>query len=517
VLLKRHEQAWAKLWRKFDIQVEGDDFSQRVLRLHIFHLLQTASMHNSQIDAGLPARGLHGEAYRGHVFWDEIFAMFFYDMHMPEVSRALLLYRYRRLTQARESAKKAGYSGAMFPWQSGSSGKEETQVIHLNPMSGRWGPDYSFLQRHVSFAVAYNTWQYYQRTGDFDFLRSYGAEMLLSIAQFAASLAKFSPKDKRYHTKKLMGPDEFHEALPGSSQPGFRDNAYSNLMIVWTLLKAQEALSVLPEASQAKILKRIRLSRKELERWDDIARRMKIIINRQGIISQFEGYFGLRELDWEKYKSRYGNIRRMDRILKSEGESPNDYKVAKQADALMFFYLFSLPEIEAIFQRLGYKMNKGILRKNYQYYLKRTSHGSTLSKVVYCYLAHLLGGTRESWQWYQDVLRSDLYDTQGNTTHEGIHAGIMAGSIDIAMRGFAGISLQDDIIRINPRLPRRWQGMKLRFCHKKIWFSLSINKSKISLLIKGPAGKFLKIPIEINHKIHNLALGKTCRFSLHKK
>lgn len=512
--LLTHQQAWERLWNRFDIQIEGDSFSQKILRLHVFHLLQSASIHNIKIDAGFPARGLHGEAYHGHIFWDEIFGMPFYDLHIPEISKALLLYRYRRLAKARDNAKKAGFRGAMFPWQSASSGKEETPVIHLNPMSGVWGSDYSFLQRHVSFAVAYNVWQYYRRTGDLDFLLNYGAEMMLSIAKFAGSLTKYNPQDKRYHTYGVVGPDEFHESLSGSSQSGIKDNAYTNLMIVWTLLKVEELLYILPDVEKTQILKRLRIRQTELKRWDDITRRMNIIFNSEGIIGQFDGYFGLKELDWDSYRSKYGNIQRMDRILKAEGDSPDDYKVSKQTDALMFFYLLELSEIESILRRLGYSFNKKLLKKNYEYYLKRTSHGSTLSKVVYCFLAQLLGGTKQAWQLFKEVLESDIYDTQGETTPEGIHTGVMAGSIDIVTRGFAGLSTRGDIIRINPDLPKDWQKIKLRFYYKEKWISLSITNYQISIMIPGPTTKSVKLPVEISGCLRYIPLGKRVNVSL---
>ena len=512
-LLVTHQQAWERLWKRFDIQIKGDDFSQKVLRLHIFHLLQTISIHNLKIDAGLPARGLHGEAYRGHIFWDQVFAIPFYDLHIPEISKALLLYRYRRLDKAKENAKKAGFRGVMFPWQSGSSGKEETPAIHLNPMSGTWGPDYSHLQRHVSFAIAYSVWQHYKRLGDFDFLLSYGAEMILLIAQFGASLTKYSSKDGRYHTAGTVGPDEFHEGNSTVSEPGLKDNAYTNLMIVWTLMKAKEVLSILPEGDRLQIMKRLRLKDKDLHRWDDITKKMNIVINDDGIISQFDGYFGLKELDWHGYIARYGNIHRLDRILKAEGESPNDYKVSKQADVLMFFYLIELSEIENIFKRLGYSFDRDTFRKNFDYYVVRTSHGSTLSRFVHCFLAQLLGGPRESWGWFREVLESDFYDTQGETTPEGIHTGVMAGSIDIVIRGFLGIDTQGDILRINPSLPKNWQRVKLRFRHKDRWVSLSLTKSQIIILIQGPMTKPVKVPVEINNKLYNLFLGKSAKIS----
>ena len=153
------------------------------LRLHVFHLLQTVSPHSIDLDVGIPARGLHGEAYRGHVFWDEMFVLPFLNLRLPEVARSMLLYRWRRLPQARASARSAGHRGAMFPWQSGATGREESQTLHLNPRSGRWLPDNSHLQRHIGLAVAYNTWRYYEATGDVDFLTEYGAELILSVAR----------------------------------------------------------------------------------------------------------------------------------------------------------------------------------------------------------------------------------------------------------------------------------------------------------------------------------------------
>ncbi|MFH1578293.1 MAG: glycosyl hydrolase family 65 protein [Candidatus Omnitrophota bacterium] len=516
-LLKTHKKAWAELWDKVDIQIEGDSFSQKMLRLNMFHLLQSASLHNIKIDAGLPARGLHGEAYRGHIFWDGIFSLPFYNFHIPQISKALLMYRYRRLLPAREYAKAKGYIGAMFPWQSASSGREETQILHLNPMSGEWDPDYSSLQRHVSFAILYNTWQYYKITGDFDFLLRYGAEMILSIAQFAGSLTKYSPKDGKFHTKGIMGPDEFHEAWPGSSKPGLNDNAYTNFMIVWSLLIARKVICLLPEAARKKLLNKIGITQKELDLWHEITHKMNIIFNSRGIISQFEGYFKLKELDWDNYRAKYRTIQRMDRILKALGKSPDAYKVTKQADVLMIFYLFPLIEVTDLFRRLGYSFDRNNLKKNYEYYAQRTSHGSTLSKVVHCLVARQLQMPQESWQWFIGVLESDFYDIQGGTTPEGIHTGVMGGSIDIVTRSFAGINILDGHIRIRPNLPKSWQKIKLKFLYKGKQISLSITKSQIIILIKGPRTKFFKVPIEINDRFHHLPLGRRSKISLRKR
>jgi hypothetical protein len=152
----------------------------------------------ADLDAGLPARGLNGEAYRGHVFWDEIYVFPYLNIRLPEVTRGLLLYRYRRLGEARAAALEAGFRGAMFPWQSGSEGIEETQRVHLNPLSGHWDRDLSHNQRHVNAAIFYNIWHYYQATDDVAFLRDYGAEVMLEIARFWASIAHFNPERGRY-------------------------------------------------------------------------------------------------------------------------------------------------------------------------------------------------------------------------------------------------------------------------------------------------------------------------------
>lgn len=512
-----HEKAWLRLWDKADIRVEGDTFSQKILRLHIFHLLQTASPHSARIDAGLPARGLHGEAYRGHIFWDELFARPFYDLHIPEVTESLLLYRYRRLSEARRYARANAYRGAMFPWQSGSSGREETQVIHLNPMSGKWGPDLSSRQRHISFAIAYNVWKHYSLTGDFNFFLKYGAEIFLSIAQFCASLIRYDPKDGRFHTQGIMGPDEFHEKLPLSRTPGLRDNAYSNLMISWVLSKANEIFTILPMEHKRSLLRRLRLREKEIRHWADMAKKMKIIFNEKGIISQFEGYFKLREINWERYRAKYHNIHRLDRILKAEGNSPDDYKVSKQADSLMIFYLFTLSEAEDIFKNLGYSFDAEKLRKNYQYYIKRTSHGSSLSKVVHCFIAHKLGFYNDSWDLFVESLEADFYDIQGGTALEGIHLGVMGGTVYIVRKAFAGVEFLKDRIRIEPSLPKSWHKLEFKFFYRGRWISLTIRKSQVIIFIHALGAKPLSFRVEVNRQIHDLFSGKIYKIPLRDK
>ena len=505
-----HIKAWRDIWKKYDIVIEGDVFSQLAIRLHTYHLLQTASPHTTTRDAGMPARGLTGEAYRGHIFWDDLFIMPFFDMRSPDITKGLLRYRSSRLGEARKYAKRNGYKGSMYPWQSGSKGVEETQVIHLNPLSGKWDPDFSCIQRHVSFSIAYNFWNYWWHTRDDQFLIEEGAEAILSVAHFASSLVFFNKKDKKYHSKGLMGPDEFHEM--NSNYPkehGLRNNAYTNFLISWVLNRALEVVDILPEADSQRLLKLLMLTEKDLATWATIASSMKVLTNKEGIISQFEGYFGLRELDWAAYRKKYDNIHRMDRILKAEGKTPDSYKVAKQADALQLFYLFPLDEIKELFGSLGLKFTKSLLKKNYDYYVKRTSHGSTLSKVVHCYIAHVLGRENEAWDWYQEVLRSDVLDTQGGTTREGIHTGVMASSVMIALRAFAGLELHRDCITFTPKLPNKWKKMKFFFTFQGTDFDCEVSKKRICIKMKGSKNKVYPFPIIVNKRSYLLAMGTT--------
>lgn len=492
-LLKASTIAWEGYWGKMDIKIYGDRLVQKMVRLHLYHSLASVSPYTSQLDAGIPARGLHGEAYRGHIFWDELYVMPFYDFHFPNTARAALMYRYRRLPAAREAAASEGYQGAQFPWQSGSSGKEETQSLHLNPISGHWGPDYSHLQRHVSLAIAYNVWHYYWITGDEDFINQAGAELFLSICKYWSSQAVYDSKEGRYHITGIVGPDEFHETYPGSETEGLRDNFYTNVMASWVFQRATTILDLLPPGRTAEVLKELKISADDLKRWQEIAQKLYLSISDQGIFEQFKGYFDLKELDWEAYRNQYQDIHRMDRILKSEGKSPNAYKVAKQADTLMLF--FNLPEIgvSKLVSNMGYQVPEDLLEKNLHYYLQRTSHGSTLSRLVHAALAHQTGNYELSWKLYQEALRSDYLDIQGGTTREGIHLGVMAGTVVFLYKAYAGLNWYDDTLVLSPRLPTGWQGLYFNLSFRGQRYYFEIYPDHIRLKNDGPEEKQVEI------------------------
>ncbi len=458
-LLADHEMRWEHLWRRFDVRFEHSENGEAdrvslIVHLYLFHLLQTLSPHTMDMDVGVPSRGWHGEAYRGHVFWDELFVFPILNLRLPEITRALLMYRYRRLDEARANAAQTGYRGAIYPWQSGSDGREESQRIHLNPKSGRWIPDNSHLQRHVNSAIAYNIWRYVEVTDDCEFMSFYGAEMLLEIARFWVSLTTYNPKLDRYEILGVMGPDEYHDGYPEADAPGLDNNAYTNVMAAWVLDTALEVLESLSEVRQRELREDLDLTEEELEEWRTVSRRLRIVFHeeRPEIISQFERYEELEEFDWEGYRERYDDIQRLDRILEAEDDTPNRYKASKQADVLMLFYLFSAEELERLFHQLGYEFDPEMIPANISYYLERTSHGSTLSWVVHSWVLARLDRAR-SWTLFRGALHSDIQDIQGGTTPEGIHLGAMAGAVDILTRGYIGLEPRGGVLRFNPCLP----------------------------------------------------------------
>ncbi|MFF2779564.1 glycoside hydrolase family 65 protein [Streptomyces sp. NPDC058052] len=485
-----HEAAWRELWEQGELQVPGEP--GRLLRLHTFHLLQTLSPHTAGLDVGVPARGLHGEAYRGHVFWDELFVLPYLDLHFPDVAKALLRYRHRRLPAAREAARQAGLAGAMYPWQSGGSGDEETQEVHLNPRSGRWLPDRSRLQRHVGSAVAYNVWKYARATGDDDFLQGEGAEIMLEVARYWAVAAERDPVLDRYRLRGVVGPDEYHDAYPGAVAPGVDDNAYTNVAAAWVLARGLDLLRELPAGRRAELRERLGLDEGETARWDEVSRRLYVPFHR-GVISQFAGFGELAELDWERYRARYGDIRRLDRILEAEGDTVNRYQASKQADTLMLGHLFRPDELSALFARLGHRLDDETWRATVDYYLRRTSHGSTLSGLVHGWVLARLKGAG-AWPYCEEALRSDVADVQGGTTGEGIHLGAMAGTIDLVERGITGLEAGPDGLRVAPVVLRELPRFAFTLCcggHRGV--RLRVLPGRLG--VRVPAGRGGPLPL----------------------
>ncbi|MDX5481104.1 MAG: glycoside hydrolase family 65 protein [Hymenobacteraceae bacterium] len=514
-LLEASSRAWQRTWKRCDLELTCNQEAQSVLRLHVFHLLQTVSANSVGRDVGVPARGWHGEAYRGHIFWDELFIFPFLNLRLPDLTRALLMYRYRRLPEARHAAVEAGYRGAMFPWQSGSNGREESQIIHLNPKSGRWLPDNTFLQRHINAAVAYNVWHYYQATHDREFLAFYGAELIFEIAQFWSTIAIFSQEKGRYEIRNVVGPDEYHTEYPDSTSPGLNNNAYTNVMAVWVIQCALQVMQLLDSSRVNELKDKCNLTTEDVERWQHISSRMYVpFVGDSDIIAQFEGYDQLQEFPWEEYRVKYGESMRLDRILESENDNVNKYKASKQADVLMLFYLFSTEELTQIFLQMDYTFNPECIQKNIAYYEGRTSHGSTLSKIVHSWVL-ARSDRKRSWTNFKIALMSDVEDVQGGTTPEGIHLGAMAGTVDLVQRCFTGLEIRDEVLWFNPVLPDEIGCLNFQLRYRSHWLSLQLTHDK--MLITFDKGWSKEVKIGVRGEVYTFTTGEKREFDIKRE
>ena len=509
-MLAHHEDAWARLLRLFEIKISGHAQVQLILNLHVFHLLQTLSPHTAELDAGVPARGLHGEGYRGHIFWDELFVLPLLTSRMPSVARSLITYRWRRLPAAREAATAAGYRGALFPWQSGSDGREETPRWLLNRRSGRWVPDFSHLQRHAGLTVAYNAWQYFLATRDREWLLRHGAELIVEVARCVVSMADYEKEMDRFHLRGVMGPDEYHTGPADDPGAGLDDNAYTNVMAAWVCAQAAAIMAMLHGHDLEDLQGRLAVKSGESAEWLHVSQRMAVPFH-DGIISQFQGYEDLEELDWEHYRNKYQNIERLDLILEAEGDSTNRYRLAKQADVLMLMYVFGEKELLLVLSRLGYTITAAQIANTVNYYLARTAHGSTLSRVAH---ASVLAATdpERAWATFREALSADLDDTQGGTTRTGIHLGAMAGSIDVIQRSFAGLRITSDALHFAPKMPKGLPALSFHVRYRDHVLDVGLEHGKLT--VSAAPGDAPDILVQIGSESVQLGAGESRVFVL---
>lgn len=483
---KNSYQYWQELWRTKDIEIVGDDAMQKLVRMNVFHLNQMANPHaNPYLDASVGSRGLTGEGYRGHIFWDELFALPYYSANEPISAEALLQYRIHRLSAAEKNAISEDEVGAMYPWQSGMYGDEQSQLIHLNTVDNTWIPDNSRLQRHVSLAIAYDMWVYQQMTGKTDVLADDGLKMLIQIARFWINKAQ---KDgDRYSIKGVMGPNEFHEEVPGSVTGGLPNNAYTNVMVVW-LLNYIHHLKQIQPLDFDRVAESIGYTHEEQQKAQALRYHLKLSISASGIVEQYQGFSQLKPLDFQAYEDKYGDIHRIDRILKAEGKTPDEYQVIKQADFLMLIYNLGAQQTHDLIVQLGYELADDWLSQNTAYYLERTTHGSTTSRPVfagiYVELARQGNADFESkaYDYLTDAIGSDYYDIQGGTTAEGVHMGVMGQTLSVIQNDYAGVDILHGQFQINPRLPQQWTKLKFMQQYHGTRLTIEITANTITVV-----------------------------------
>jgi trehalose/maltose hydrolase-like predicted phosphorylase len=456
-VLSAHEAAWAVRWNDSDLAVEGDSAAAQALRFAVYHLNSAANPDDERVSIG--ARALTGDSYLGHVFWDtEVYLLPFYTLTWPEAARALLLYRFHTLRGAREKAAAGGWRGAMYAWESADTGEETTpdRVMAqdgklVDVLSGK-------LEQHITADVAYAVWQYWQATGDDAFLCQAGAEILLDTARFWASRAK-PEADGGYHIRDVIGPDEYHEHVD--------DSAFTNVMARWNIRRGIEVAAWLrthAEERWGELATRLQLDETELAAWHPTADKLVTGFDAAtGMFEQFAGYFGLEDINLAAYADR---TMPMDVVLGRERTQRS--QVVKQADIVAL--LAMQPE----------HFPPAIQRANFDYYAPRCGHGSSLSRAMHAIVAARLGEPALALSYFHDSTALDLSDATAGAAG-GVHIAALGGLWQVAVFGFAGLSIGPEGLSFEPLLPDTWQQLK---------FAVQWRGRKIHVRIDAASNRF---------------------------
>lgn len=464
--IREHKSIVRQRLRETGITICGDETAQKFANYSIARLIM-AGEHNGE-KSSITARTLTGPSYAGHVFWDcEIFDLPFFTYTNPEKAKTMLMYRYNTLNGARKNReieseeKKRDYRGARFAWESTSSGVERTPSSVINEKGQKVKILTGTHEKHITPDVAYATYEYWLATGDDEFLRKHGAEIIFDTARYVYSILE-EGEDGKFHTKNVIGPDEYHEEYAlnplTDEKEGVNDNAYTNILIAHNLEIAVKTAGYIENNYPQDFLRLkelLCLDDWEIKDW--IKAKNRIYVNQDeetGVIEQFEGFHGLKELDLEYFRRKYGevNAQKFDQVVKAEhccnpdfDPDKNNYKVLKQPDVVMLMALF--PE----------KYSQAVQKANYEEYEPRTSHGSSLSVGIHSLVAARIGKTDDAYRYFLEAGGIDINDGMGNAAN-GIHAATLGATWQALVKGFGGMHLMESGLSIKPNLPDNWNA-----------------------------------------------------------
>lgn len=454
-MLVEEQRAYTqRFWESADIQIDGDDMVQQGLRFNLFHIMQGAGRDGY---VGMGAKGLTGEGYEGHYFWDtEIYALPFFTFTFPSIAKSLLEYRRSTLEEARARARELGHpKGAMYPWRT-INGREASTYLPLGT-----------AQYHINADVAYAFWQYLSASGDQDYAKAGAAEVLCETARVWADVGCFSEaRDGKYCICCVTGPDEYTAFVD--------NNFYTNLMARENLKAAVHTLERLkadaPKAYKA-LRAKIGLEEEEPVQWQHIADNMYLPYDeKDGVYLQDDGM--LMRKPWDDSR-----IPPEKRHLLYENYHPLyvwRQRMAKQADSILAMYLHS------------HLFSKEELRRNYDYYQKITLHHSSLSTCIFGILACGIGYRDEALRYFYESVRMDLDDYHENV-YAGIHAANMAGAWQAVTSGFGGFRWGNGLPEFDPFLPDGWQGYTFRVFWRHSLLEISVRRGLASVrLVEGP-------------------------------
>lgn len=476
--LFRHVEAYEKLWNVADIQIAGDDSANKALRFNIFHLMSMANKEDPYVS--LAAKGLHGEGYKGHVFWDtEIFMLPFFVFAYPEAARALMAYRYNMLEGARAKALQNGFKGAQFPWESADSGCEECPDQAIDFSGEIIDVLTAKMEHHITADVAYALCHYYSATGDIEFMSNCGLEMMICTARFWASRCEYCRGKDRYEINDVIGPDEFHE--------GVDNNAYTNYMAKWNMKKAVELLGFFRENHKeiyCNVASKLQISETEIRGWNEVADKLYTPFDRKTkLIEQFEGYFNKKDCIISRHDENNMPLwpENAD-LLNLSGTS-----LVKQADVVLLLML------------LREEFDVESIKTNYEYYDKRTMQKSSLSPGIYSITGLMSGDATKAYAYFLRTANTDLMDNQGNTAH-GIHAAALGGTWQGAVFGFAGVHIdKGGYLSINPQLPKEWNEIGFKLFWKGNIIQVRAGRKYTDIQILD--GEADELPVKLNGRL----------------
>ncbi len=458
-LKDEHIAAWAKIWDISYVQIEGDEDAEFALNYSLYHLNCIAPRNLES--CSIPARGLSGQVYKGAVFWDtEMFMVDYYIHTEPEIAKTLLKYRIDTLSGALTKAAEYNLNGAYYAWESQEGGYEAcsdynvTDVFTKRPMRTHFRDK----QYHVSAAVVYAFMKYINATGDTSILTEGGLEVIIECARMYRSLLLRKADSDLYEIHDVVGPDEYHERV--------NNNGYTNRMAKFVFRTAVDMINT-AKAEYTELYKTLDEKfdlEKLLADFMDSEKNMYVPTpNENGVIEQFDGYFKLEDVSVDTVRSRLLDPKE---YWGGAYGVASDTQVLKQADVVAMLSMF----------KEDYSTD--IMQKNWEYYEPRTEHGSSLSACMYSLLSCYIKKADEAYPLFMKSASADLKtggkEWAGLIYIGGTHPASEGGAWIVAVKGFAGISIEDGKLTCNPALPKKWKSMKFKLVFKNKLYSVSV-------------------------------------------
>lgn len=466
-LLKFTTAYWQSFWNTSEVQIDGDGVMNKAIHYNLFQLMSSSGRDGK---TNVAAKGLSGTGYEGHYFWDsEMYILPFLTFTNPMIARQLLKYRYSILPLARQRARKLGVkNGALFAWRT-INGEEASAYFPAGT-----------AQYHINGDIAYAVKNYYDVTGDKDFMKNFGLELLIETARFWQNFGSWSKVNgmKKFCFFDVTGPDEYTAIV--------NNNYYTNHVAKANFESAIEFSTIFPETA-----KKLLVTKAERATWKRIAQEIYLPYSKQLRINEQDDSAFQKPI-WPFSDTPKKNY---PLLLHYHPLTIYRYQVNKQADTLLADYLFD-------------DIDKNQLQREYNYYERITTHDSSLSRSIFSALAARLDNVDKSYSYFIDTARMDLTNLQGNSC-DGLHIANLGGSwLAIAM-GFGGVQIKSNTLIIQNRLPKQWRRLIIRFTYHERLLEIVYTATETNVkLLKGAS---LRLVIDGETHLIQMETEKFCR------